>query len=172
MSLIFISTFGVWYPQVSADSIFPAKLPFAVTNTTISVWLTDAWHSNVLGCVELCEICTSLDQCFNAYDLITGLKHKTSEWLVLSESLLFSSIADSLGRRGGQNLDATKRILSEPNSFQLEQEQWKLEVRRLYEMSLIRIQMKVLEIAQGTAANIPGAENYLSQTYRDICGMI
>lgn len=174
MSLLFISAFGVWYPQVSADPIFPAKLPFEfkAINTTIPVWLSDAWHSNVLGCVELCEIFTSLNQCLNAYDLVTGLKLKTSEWLVLLESLLLSSIASSLGHRGGQNLDATKRILNEPISFQLEEEQWKLEVRRLYEISLIRIQMKILEIVQGTAADIPEAKNFLPPKYRDICGMI
>jgi hypothetical protein len=139
----------------------------------MACWKNNALHASVLGCVELAEICTpSLDSCINPFNktAFPWISWPTyEETFAVWVGIAHSGFGNGFDTRGGQLLDATRRITNNRLSLPLEKEQWKLEVQRLFDMSIIRIQMEVFDIARGTYANEPGFKNFMSEVLNGVC---
>jgi len=54
----------------------------------------------------------------------------------------------------------------------LEKEQWKLEVRRLFDMSIIRAQMEIVNLTRETFASEPDFVNRMPEVLRGVCSKI
>jgi hypothetical protein len=177
--LLFVAPFDVKYPTRSDDPIFPAR-KLVRGDASLSpglqefqtYWTNDELHAGVLGCVESAEICTpSMDRCGDPW-LDTSLAYISDEMAATYVGMLHSGYWNSIQTRTAQVLDATRRIVDARISLPLDKAQWKLEARRLFEMSLVRAKLEVLELARGTRATNPGFLNYLDASMRGACTKI
>jgi hypothetical protein len=82
---------------------------------------------------------------------------------------MHSGLATTLSTRGGYLLDATRRIVENHMSLPLEKEQWKLEVRRLFDMALLRIKFEMMFVVLGTRSSEEGFVKLLPTTLRGAC---
>jgi hypothetical protein len=116
-----------------------------------------------------------MSDCFETNGPRQGLVPQS--WSSVEESiLLFNSIRISrlflaLQTRGAYLFDATRRIVHGSTSLPLEKDQWKLEMRRLFDMTLIRLKTEMLYIARGTRSNLEEVEDRLQkdEPYRGLC---
>lgn len=72
-------------------------------------------------------------------------------------ALLWCNIYDIFNYRLGNGL-AAQKLVHGLESLPIAREQWKVEVKQLFETSLARIQIDARNIAQGTAASFPGLQ--------------
>lgn len=68
-------------------------------------------------------------------------------------ALKMSDFSSLLTTNHGLLLKATQQIVGRPLSQPLDQEQWGLEVRRPFDMALMRTKMEILAVARGTGQN-------------------
>jgi hypothetical protein len=83
--------------------------------------------------------------------------------------LLYSGNWLGLNTRTSKELDATRKIVDVSLSMPLAQEQWKIEAQRIFEISMIRTRLEVLELARGTRSTQPGFIDVLPDVRRAIC---
>ena len=145
-SLLLIDAPNIQYEERSDDPIFPAK-------DEVRCWDTACWkhlrpHGTVLGCVEKDEVCPPNEPCLNSKDVSSLGSDESDLSFHIAIALAKSSLgADTSAIR--TRLDAEKRIDKIPSSRPLDKEQWKLEARRLFEMSVLRAKMELLTLARG-----------------------
>ena len=88
----------------------------------------------------------------------------------MTAALRYSDFGNTVSTRHGLILDVTRRITGNQLSQGLETNQWQLEVRRLFDMSLLRVKMEMLYAVRGTRANERGYGNStLPSKYRGVC---
>ena len=178
------------YPTKSEDPIFPADyLAAKIGNNTF--WMSSLSHATVLGCVDEYEICdadtlscwngTFLDHEIKKGPFFQGSTPITSTYfshearqtfLAIDMALIQSNTYNSIRTRGAQALDAQSRY-SDPISTALDPQQWKLELRKIFRVSLARSQLVLVDIASGTGSDTPGFVNQLSPLQKQyICMMV
>jgi hypothetical protein len=176
--LAFVDTFNLEYPSPSYDPIFSATAPSTCRDSTQTCWKNSLQRASVLGCTELAQVCSSSKggDCIDVWapnaftDLLSKNWSTAEEAFLIIFGLNYSDFGDTLSTRHGFLLDATRRIdgnrLSQSLSVNLEQ--WQLEARRLFEMSLLRVKMEMLAIVRGTRYG-PGYMDVLPGQYRGAC---
>lgn len=90
---------------------------------------------------------------------------------LLGLSLKFSDTKAAFTYQDPSVLDAQRRVLL-IMSLPLDPEQWKIEARRIFEISLARMQGDILDIARGKGANEVSVSNLLGNSNAEICSMI
>jgi hypothetical protein len=119
-----------------------------------------------------------MDHCYDVWDPSTFDNLSSATWTGSEEALLvmfalqYSDFGSILSTRHGLLLDATRRIIgnrvSQPLS--LNPTQWELEVRRLFDMSLLRTKFEMLAVVRGSRANSTGYGDILPSVRRGVCG--
>jgi hypothetical protein len=182
VTLIFISSHNILYPQIRLDPVFPAqsraKFPFGYTGP--HKYYHNSTRATVLGCVDQYLICKDITGPCWTKENITSIpqapKNRTAtvEENVIKLLLLaldFSTACGSTQFRGVESLNAQSKI-SHMQSQDLAPEQWKLEVEKFFEVSLARIQLNAYDIVRGTAAAFDDYHNILPARYRGICTLV
>ena len=90
----------------------------------------------------------------------------------IAVGMIHSGYVAAINGRPAQSLDANRWIVDGKNSLPLEKDQWKLEMRRLFEMSLLCISMEILELARGVWATLPGSVNLMPLAPNNLCNKI
>jgi len=116
-----------------------------------------------------------MDHCYDVWDPSTYQELSSATWAGAEEALLvwfalsYSDFGNTLATRHGFLLEATRRIIGNRLSEALDPNQWELELRRLFEMSLIRAKYEMLYIVRGTTVNQPGYIDILPPQFGDVC---
>ncbi len=180
MSIIFVNSQGVFYPEPSEDPIFPATKVIDLGIDNGIRYIRPSAADSILACVDtnLWRIPVLSDQWYDqtgrnqdgTYFNLDWLRSSTTQTRgalrLLVRSLRFSRIAISLRSRQGMGLAATK-LLEAGYSFKIAKEQWKEEAKRLFEASLARIQTDIRDISLGTPKRY-GAER-IERGQEEIC---
>jgi hypothetical protein len=92
-------------------------------------------------------------------------------FLLLGLALEYSSTA--VVTQSTISLDAQRKAWTKMRvSMPLAREQWKVEARRQFDISLAMIQGRIYDIARGRDANKPGAQNVFKEINQPICSMV
>jgi hypothetical protein len=175
--LMFANTYNVHYPAISNDPIFPATTETLCPQSTEEIcWNNTMLPSSVLGCTERAEVCyPDLDNCFDVWAPNALPEVLSAPWAGAEETYLvmlglnYSDFGDLLSTRHALLLNATQQIIGNKLSLALDPDQWKLEVKRLFSMGLLRAKMEMLAVAQGIRANYSGYYNVLPEENRGVC---
>jgi hypothetical protein len=175
--LMWISVRCARYFQPRNDPIFPASELQTINGGTY--WISNVTRTT-LACVDNAQICDPISKLCQDADLsfygkmpdiwssesfVTELERILA---LLSYALYFSSMAEAARLA---NLVADPR-----SSTHMAKEQWKAEARRWFEISLARMQVEVLELAQFSREKLTyKPSDYVSiipPRYRGICNMV
>jgi hypothetical protein len=174
--IAFVNTFNLQYPNSSRDPIFPATTPSNCSYNNKTCYTDSLLRASVLGCTELAEVCFPTSHtCYNVWNPDTFENISSADWHGADEALLtmfglnYSDFGSTLSTRHGFLLDVTRRITGNRISQSLDPEQWKLEVRRLFGMSLLRAKWEMLLAVRGTRASEPGYIDILPPNRRSVC---
>jgi hypothetical protein len=175
VSIIFILPHNILYLQRSNDPVFPA--PVHIPYGNFSYWVKLDPFASALGCVNSFEICDPVSaKCMTQKGEGTGLSPFSppfSMFMLAYASLSASTIYQTIGLRGARALRADTLIdRNLKQSRPLDPEQWKLEVRQIFETSLLRSQLEALNIANGVGAHESGYHDLYDGTpvKSSICG--
>jgi hypothetical protein len=173
---MFMNTFNVQYPNISNDPIFPALTQTLWPRSTATCWNNTILPSSVLGCTERAEVCyPDSDHCFDVWAPNALDKMLSANWTGAEETYLtmlglsYSNFGDLLSTRHGLLLNATQQIIGNRLSQALDPYQWKLEVRRLFYMGLLRAKLEMLAVVRGLRASNAGYQDILPANRRSIC---
>ena len=178
--LLFVTSFNIRHPTRSDDPIFPARKHITADPTgnpdlddLLNYWTNDEPHGAVLGCVEFAELCrtASSESCFDPWEY-KNVGFLDEETYPPGIGLLHSGFWSTIKTRTSKELNATRMIVDSTISMPLAEDQWKLEAQRLFEMSMIRAKLEVLELARGTRAGMEGFTNQMGHSRRGICQKI
>ena len=191
--MLFIQPVDISYPSKSEDPIFPADFSFPLHNRTY--WISSLKHSTILGCVDEYEICDpngkprcwngtfisqeqsqlGTDPAFRGSTLITSADFSHTDrmtFLTVQLALIQSNTYNSIRMRCAGALDAQGRN-NEASSTALQSQQWKLELEKIFRVSLARAQVELVNIASGTWSKTPGFVDFITPFQKQyICGMI
>lgn len=159
------------------DPIFPATNSSTCSYSNQTCWKNSLLRASVLGCAELAEVCSpTLDKCYDVWDPNTVNDLSSVDWNGGEETFLtmfglnYSDFGSALSTKHGFLLDATRRIVGNKVSQSLDPGQWKHEVRRLFDMSLLRTKYEMLYVVRGTRASNSGYINILPDLFKGVCG--
>lgn len=197
-SLFFIrKKSNVLLPAYSADPIFPATTPLEQPWLRDPLWFDLSKGPTVLGCVDekyikdsdsglewyiLAETLHDRNS-NNSWDINSStLKGSTSlplsnvgitELRLLALILLYSDSANSVHLARRPWLIAASRVVGSLQSLPLEPNQWQVESRNLFNISLARIQSDLWYMGQERKPLL-SSDNYdmLENSTADPCGMI
>ena len=172
--LILISNYGIRYPRQTLDPIF-----FANTTDRDGWYYNDRWHASVLGCMSLTIVCLSgnalpkhaKEVCYNLESLSnldwTGPEHGPMR------AILYHSLALDLEWQvqflGAESLNAPSLVTSY-TSLSIPHDQWKAEVRQMFETLLAFTQKMTRNIARGTPGRQhPNSITTVPPSLRGIC---
>ena len=180
------------YPSKSNDPIFPADYPAPFKNKTF--WMNSLNHAPVLGCAEEYEICDAeIELCWNSTLIereqterrvnpafqgtspvsstsFSKVEHAT--FLAIQLALIQSNLYNSIRMRSASALDAQFRY-NDKISIALDSQQWKLELKKMFRVSLARAQVELVNIASGTWSKTAGFVNQMTPLQRQhICKMV
>lgn len=119
-----------------------------------------------------------MDTCYDVWapeflaDLVQDNSSGAAERYLVAFALQNSDFGNTTATRHGFLLDATRRIVGNRLSQPLDTEQWKLEARRLFEMSLLRMKFEILAAARGDRAGFRNYTNILPPLYQEVCGKV
>jgi len=160
--------------------LFPAENPNICPGTTNQTCYNNTQiPASVLGCTEFASVyIPSLNQFFDVWDphslpYLEALSGPGIEEAYLLISALSSSdFASILSTKHGQLLKANELITGTRLSQALASDQWKLEVRRLFDMALLRTKFELLAVVRGTRASYPDYVDTLPNHMRGVCGKV
>lgn len=185
LSLVIMNGFGVQFFQTQDDPWFSVHQPLSylpgseLERTGPSIFGVD-YTLNILACDEQLQLCSALsNQCmewrplvlleeFDAMPLVgPGVQKLSQEYdeiysafQILLLSVGTSSIANAIGNRGAAALQAA-RYVTQGVQYRLAKEQWKIELRYWFSVSLARIQMDIFStIAKPPALAETNVENF------------
>jgi hypothetical protein len=173
---LFIRPRGFGYSIPSDDPIFPAD---AVAEDGLKFY-NSLPHATVFGCVDTAEI--RHPETFQRWipRNFTSWRTPSPEWqanplnnqfLLLGLGLDVSNTWNAINY--GVRLDAERKIIQPgATSVPLAREQWKVESRRFFEISLALLQGKIYDIARGTYLVVPGVQSTFEDVNQPICRMI
>lgn len=166
----------VQYSNRSDDPIFPADL---LADDQLN-YFNSLPHATVLGCVDTAEIRHPQTLQIWTPRNFTEWRTPSSEWqedpmknlfLLLGLALDHSNTWSAINY--GVSLDAERRIIYPGGtSLPLAREQWKVESRRFFDISLALIQGKIYDIARGSGFDVKGVRNTFEDVNRPICSVI
>lgn len=174
ITIIFIVSQKIFYPQPSYDPIFPA-LDF-INKTEPGYWMNIAGPGTVLACVDTTVWRTPSandDEPWGPLSRLPGPEptdpHTRGAMYFLNSALYPSNTYSSLSLRGSSALAAQSKIngfLSAP----LAPEQWKVEAESLFKTSLTHIQFNARNIARGVPSGFSGylRQNRTPEFCRDV----
>lgn len=159
------------------DPIFPADK--ALWDHDVPLYFDSSQRFNILGCADYTDICDpETKECFSlkGMRIVNSTLDRQDEESQLALSLLSlglvdAGIASSLKNRRGIGLDAQSKIIGF-TSLPLGRDQWKVEVRKMFQTSLARLQGEIMDIARGSGANVPGYMNLLKSKDVRICRIV
>lgn len=178
---------GVKYSQPRNDPIFPAA-----TEDVVSAGPPRYIHNDtiagVLGCVDEIQICGSVHGPCWTYANMSTILHdirlssklenssdEISEKELLAyflrNSLSSSTAYDAIKFRKSQSLTAQAK-LANGQSLMLPERQWHVEVEKIFQASLARIQLDAFDISRGTARAFSDYHDMLPAEYRGICRLM
>ena len=184
VTLIFIKSCDIRYLGPSNDPIFPADLEIGRFT-----WIDSSDQPHILGCQESSMICDTAEcysieqircgrrstsglEIFNA-----GFNRSVSDLAVLN--LLALSLANSyIGQRDltvNKLLAERSEIIeskSELLSFALDDKHWQTEIRRLFEVSLARLQGTVVDFARGKNSDRDNHVQSKQEAWKEACSLI
>jgi hypothetical protein len=176
ITLFFIRTMNIVYYGPNDDPIFPAAVNGTTPGAPI-IWANPLQRSSVLGCADMSEIrdmetgdiwipkAMDLNR-FSSLD-----KERRNLLTLLMISLWRSSTFHAVTSRPGSRFDVQSKLVGSL-SQNLGHEQWKLEVRKMFETSLARIQGDVLDIVRGVGKDRPFARNALTEDNLSLCHIV
>jgi hypothetical protein len=178
--LLFVTSFYARYQNRSDDPIFPARnhiIPDPTGDPDIddinNYWTNEEPHGAVLGCVEYAELCRtpSNDSCFDPWTdtTVTAIDDET---YAAALGLLHSGYWPTIKTWISEELDATRKIIDVYISMPIAAEQWKLEAQRIFESSIVRAKLEVLELARGTRAGMQNFTDIMLDEMRGLCQKI
>ena len=182
ITLLFISSHAIFYPQFRDDPIFPArqKARFPSQPRAPILYLNNSTRAGVLGCVDQFKICRTVrGPCWDNGNVTAIFEDHIGEKateeqnaaLLLLLSLDFSTACGSTQFRGAEALDAQSKI-AHMRSLPLAEKQWQAEAEKMFQTSLARMQLNVFNVVRGTASTFDGYENILEEKYRGICNLV
>jgi hypothetical protein len=182
VTLMFISSHSILYPHFRLDPVFPAqsRAKFPLGYEGSPKYFHNSTRATVLGCVDQYRICKDTSGPCWTNENITSIpqapknRPSTAEENVVKLLLMaldFSSACGSTQFRGAEALDAQSKI-SHMQSQDLASEQWQVEVEKIFQTSLARIQLNAYDIVRGTAAAFDGYHDTLPAGYRGICSLV
>ena len=157
--LFFVRSCGILYLGPSSDPIFPADLEGAP-----GLWTDSSEHPHILGCQESREICGLNGVCSDLEQFRLGQKDSWDDLGASSNrsvseietlellDLLLSVSRIEYGASKNSGLLA-ERLHQGSLSLALDDKHWQLEIRRLFEISLARLQITAVNIARGKNSN-------------------
>jgi hypothetical protein len=166
------------YSEPSSDPIFPGqdRSDEVCSGVDLPCWVNMSPRPTVLGCVELAQVCTpSGSECFDPWSKDQANQTSWSNWATAEEAFLIwcgimqSSFGNTLSTRGSYLLDATRRVVIDHMSLPLDKEQWKIEVRRLFDMAILRVKAEMLYVVQGTQSSEPGFVKLMTDKVTGAC---
>jgi hypothetical protein len=176
ITVLFIRPMNIVYYGPNDDPIFPAEVNETTPGAPI-IWANPLQRSSVLGCADVSEIRDmengniwipkALD-----FDRLPSLdKERRNLLTLLVISLWRSDTFNAVTSRPGSRFDVQSKLVGSL-SQNLGHEQWKLEVRKMFETSLARIQGDVLDIVRGVGKDRPYARNALTEDNMSLCHIV
>ncbi|KAH0534045.1 hypothetical protein FGG08_007352 [Glutinoglossum americanum] len=176
--LAFLTIFNIEYPYPITDPIFSA-LTNCTSDLNKQCFKNKILHASVLGCTESALLCPpssrdpKSEECLDvfSYTNITDLLTAIKTWgtgkaaradlgasALLAQGLFYSDLANTLATRHGFLLNATGLITGSRTSQPLSTNppQWQLEVKRLFEIGILRAKMEMLAVVRGKRGGLAG----------------
>lgn len=182
VTLLFVSSHGLLYPEHRTDPIFPAdtlaKFPPAYTGP--SQYYQNSTQAGILGCVDEYQICKAITgPCWDNSNSTSILKSPGRHKLTTNEnvaallllSLDLSTACGSIQFRGAEALDAQSKV-ADMHSLMLSHHQWEVEAEKMFQTSLARMQLNTYDIVRGTASDLTAYHNILPSRYYGIRDMV
>ncbi|CAO2648329.1 Nn.00g075960.m01.CDS01 [Neocucurbitaria sp. VM-36] len=181
VSLFFVRPINIAYTHSSGDPIFPAtKSPKFTIGNDQPLFINQLQRSTVFACTDTISIRHP------KHHIEWHPRHPNNSLLSLPEwkdpnvlsslhmvnvSFLARKQIDTLYSDMSMHFNAPRRIRSFYSS-PLEKDQWKLEVKKMFNTELALLQFNVLGIAQGIGHDLPRAKNLLDEFGIDARGKV
>jgi hypothetical protein len=144
-----------------------------------SLWGNSLVRATILGCADQTEIRDLETQyVFNPKSIDRNLLYsgempleKRNQLLLLVLGLLNSNTYSAVTTRPGSRFDAQRKLVAS-YSETLSHDQWKVEVRKIFETSLARIQGDVLDVVRGQGKDLPFAKNLMNGESMSACDIV
>ena len=176
INVLFIRPMNIVYYGPNDDPIFPAAVNITTPGAPI-IWANPLQRSSVLGCADVSEIRDmetgdiwipkALD--WNRLNFLDKERKNLLTLLVIA--LWRSDTFNAVTSRPGSRFDVQTKLVGSL-SQNLDREQWKVEVRKMFETSLARIQGDVLDIVRGVGKDRPYARNFLTEDNMSLCHIV
>lgn len=160
ITLLFILPRRIYYEARSDDAIFSATEAVFIDGLNRTYWKGARITARVLACTDHARWRSADDGVWHNLD---GAKPPVDDlrvvngWWMMFFSLLHADTYTSLKTRNGLGLNATSRVRG-TISAPLDEEQWKTEVKQIYETSLARMLVEAYNVARGTYGRYEGYE--------------
>ena len=162
LSIMFIDAQRISYDERSDDPLFPATKPFDFGDGIGVKYQRPFRQRTILGCVDnnRWRLPSMSSEWYSVrpenwrrlLKYLREIRSPAARFIpLMNAALQDSSMALSIQRRGGLGLNASY-LLENSFSLPLAKDQWKIEVRTLFDTSLARIQINLRNLARGTAA--------------------
>jgi hypothetical protein len=164
------------YSEPNDDPIFPAQ---TLAEDGLN-YLNGLPYATVLGCVDIAEVCDPATGQIWIPRNFSSWKTTSPEWKAGQMKNLFFLLSIGLAESNtwnainyGVSLDAQNKIIAPGGvSLPLAREQWKIESRRFFEVSLAMLQGKIYDVVRGRDADETALQNTLDKLQQPICGMV
>jgi hypothetical protein len=158
---MFISTCRIIYAGPSDDYIFHVADEYPHGN---GKWWNKDPRARPLACIDWNEICTAVGDCSPMNkDADYGSEYEFTRF-ALKKSTTFQAIRFRLG-----SALVAQESVGDFESLQLDDEQWIIESKALFDTSLARMQFDALDIAAGVGHE--KAPSYSLETKENLCDM-
>ena len=166
-SLFFVRSCGLQYLGPSPDPIFPADL-----KTSSGYWIDSSDAVHVIGCQEFKEICDPIGACFEVtahWDhFLPGFNRSASQAAVLN-LLGLSFVYPSIVLGGKMPELLADRSRTHDISLALGNDHWQVETRRLFDIMLASMQVRMVNIARGKYSNRGNFQRWSPSLYNEAC---
>jgi hypothetical protein len=177
-TILFIRPCNIIYFGPSEDPIFPADLSVP-TPGGAAILGNSLPRATILGCADQTEIRDpETDYIWNPRAIDWNLVHsgaipleRKNLLLLLVLGLLNSNTYNAVTTRPGSRFDAQRKLVGS-YSETLSHDQWKVEVRKIFETSLARIQGDVLDVVRGEGNDRPFAKNLMNEENMSLCDIV
>jgi len=176
ITVLFIRPMNIVYYGPNDDPIFPDDVIVTTPGAPI-IWGNLLQRSSVLSCADVSEIRdmeTGNIWIPNALDrnrLYSLDKERKNLLTLLVISLWRSNTFDAVTSSPGSRFDVQSKLVGSLSQY-LGHEQWKVEVRKMFETSLARIQGDVLDLVRGVGKDRPYARNFLTEDNMSLCNIV
>lgn len=181
VTLMFISSIGMYYEERSSDPIFYANRPvgsIGVNNRTY--WYRNNPYASVLACVDNYFICkTDIEKCWSAQSIADHFPDEYDDWSRVDKDTFFllvlglrnANAYSSVRMRKADALTVSK-LHDDILSPAIPHDHWKTEVAKIFRTALARARVEILSNINGYYAHEPGFVNKLSPRWNGMCSLV